>query len=100
MWRPSVDVYRGAKEWFLKFDLAGVRAGDLSISVEGSTITVRGVRRDWALERGWRCHSMEISYSRFERAVQLPIALDRATITAEHHEGMLIVRVEPGSEAR
>lgn len=100
LWRPNVDVYRGSTQWFLKLDLAGVRPEDVSISIEGSTITVRGVRRDWVLEQGLHCHSMEISYSRFERSVRLPVDLDRASVTAEHRDGMLLVRVAVRSEAR
>jgi HSP20 family protein len=36
---------------------------------------------------------MEIAYSRFERSVELPCNLDRADITTEYRDGMLLVRI-------
>jgi HSP20 family molecular chaperone IbpA len=36
---------------------------------------------------------MEISYSHFERSLDLPGDLERAHVTAEHRDGMLLVRI-------
>jgi HSP20 family molecular chaperone IbpA len=42
------------------------------------------------------CHyQMEISYSHFERCVTLPINLDRASLSVEHREGMLLIHIQP-----
>ena len=53
-WRPPADVYRTARGWLVKLDLAGVRPGDLALAVRGRRLTVRGRRRDWAVEEGDR----------------------------------------------
>ena len=71
-WQPPVDVYRSPRGWLLKFDLAGVRPEDVQVRIAGSRVTVSGVRRDWILEQGYSYHSMEISYNRFERVIELP----------------------------
>jgi HSP20 family molecular chaperone IbpA len=39
---------------------------------------------------------MEIAYSHFERSLELPCDLERADITTEFHDGMLLVRIEDG----
>ena len=98
LWQPPADVYRTRDGWLLKFDLAGVRPQDIELSVQGCRLTVRGTRRDSAVEKGCRCYRMEIAYSQFERSIELPGDLGQAHITMEYQEGMLLVRIQ--TEAR
>lgn len=97
-WRPPVDIYRKGDGWLLKFDLAGVSAEDVRIRISGHRVTVSGVRRDWVVEQGYCHHSMEISYNRFERTVELPGDLSGAEYSLEARDGLLLVRVEPTHE--
>lgn len=94
-WRPPVDIYRKGDTWLLKFDLAGVRPEDVRVRLGRSRITVSGVRRDWVVEQGYQHHSMEISYNRFERTIELPGDLSGAEYSLEAKDGLLMVRVEP-----
>jgi HSP20 family protein len=82
MWQPATDVYRTRTGWLVKFDLAGVRPEDIQLTVSGSRLTVRGTRRDWALEEACTCYRMEIAYSHFERTLSLPGDLEKCRITA------------------
>jgi HSP20 family protein len=93
---PRADVYRTPSGWVVKFDLAGVRTQDVTVEASGTRLRVTGVRRDRFVERGYRHHSMEISYSRFERTLSLPCDCDseQARVSSELHEGMLIVTIE------
>jgi len=93
---PRADVYRMETGWVVKFDLAGVTPSDVEVVVEGCTILVRGVRRDQFVRRGLRHHSMEISYSRFERSLQLPCEATGAPVTTEYADGLLIVTIRTG----
>ncbi len=95
-WRPPVDVYRSCKGWLLKFDLAGVRPEDVQVRIAANRVTVKGVRRDWVLEQGYSYHSMEISYNRFERTIELPGDLSNAEFGLEAKDGLLLVRVNCG----
>jgi HSP20 family protein len=92
-WRPPVDVYRRGQEWLLKFDLAGVRPEDVQVRLAGSRITVAGIRRDWVVDQGYSYHSMEISYNRFERTIELPGDISGAEYSLEARDGLLLVRV-------
>ena len=94
-WRPAVDVYRDRGGWLVKFDLAGVPHADIELTVHRRFLTVAGVRRDFAVREGRQAYSMEISYSRFERTIELPADLGRPTIRSESHDGMLLVSVQP-----
>jgi HSP20 family protein len=95
-WRPAVDVYRGRHGWLVKFELAGVRPEDIDLTVLGRRLTVRGVRRDCTVLEGCRYYQMEIAYSHFERGIELPCDLERADITSEYRDGMLLVRIPDG----
>jgi len=97
-WSPPVDIYRTPRGWLLKFDLAGVRPGDIRIDVQGSRLTVSGLRRDFCVEEyGYSQYRMEIAYNQFERTIELPADLDRAQIDVDYREGMLLVDVTIGS---
>lgn len=104
-WKPLVDVYRTPDGWLVKFELAGVRAEDVDLQVLGGRMHLRGVRRDGVLEEARKSgrslpvhHRMEIAYSRFERALDLPCDLKRAEITTTFADGLLLVRVTPATE--
>ena len=44
-WQPSLDVFETEKAVVVRVELAGVRRGDLRVSVERDMLYVRGVRR-------------------------------------------------------
>jgi HSP20 family protein len=94
VWQPLADVYRIRDGWLIKFDLAGVLPKDVKLTVDGSRLTLTGTRRDCSIEEGCRHYRMEISYSRFERTVELPETVEPAQVVSEFWHGMLLVRIE------
>jgi HSP20 family protein len=98
-WCPSADVHRGQDVWLVKFDLAGVRAEDIELSVQGRQLRVGGVRRDVSLLDNQQVYSMEIAYNRFRRSVELPFDLTDAEIRSEYRDGMLLVLIKPRSSS-
>ena len=92
-WTPSADVYRTRDGWIVKFDLAGVRLEDVTISIRGRRVSVAGFRRDSIVEEGCSYYSMEISYNRFQRTIEMPSNLDNARVTVEARDGILLVRM-------
>ena len=92
-WQPSADVYRTKDGWLVKFDLAGVQIGDVTVALQGRRLVVSGVRRDSFLEEGSSYYSMEISYNRFERSLMMPANLENARVTIVAREGLLLVRM-------
>jgi HSP20 family protein len=90
-WQPAVDVYETNRGWVLKYELAGVAPEDIEVHVAGRTIAVRGVRRDVRIEEKRQSYCMEISYNRFERALELPCELNTMELATQYRDGMLIV---------
>ncbi len=99
-WSPPVDIYRMRDGWLVKFDLAGVLRNDLQLAVSGRRLTLRGRRRDWCVEQGVACsaYSMEITYSDFQRTVELPVDIERMRITTDYRDGMLLVQLAAQGE--
>ena len=98
-WQPSVDVYRAGSAWLVKFDLAGVRAGDIEVELDGRRLTVRGLRRDLTILEGQQAYSMEIAYNRFERVVELPLNVETSRFASEYLDGMFLVKITPATES-
>jgi HSP20 family molecular chaperone IbpA len=99
IWEPAADVCKTRTGWLLKFELAGVLPEDVTVHALGSCLTVSGMRRDCTVEEVCSSYSMEISYNRFERTIELPCDLEGAQIGPEFRNGILLVRVSTkGSE--
>ena len=96
-WQPLIDIYEMRDGWLLKADLAGVRPNEVSVSLVGRRVTIRGLRRDLSVEEGCCHYRMEIAYSRFERTVDLPEDLGPAVVQTEFRDGMLLIRIRHGN---
>ena len=94
-WCPPVDVYRLRDGWLIKFELAGVRPEEIHLSACGRVLTLRGSRHDWVIGESQSCYSMEISYNRFQRSIELPCDVEHARLESEYRDGMLLVRISP-----
>lgn len=94
LWEPAADIYRTPEGWKIKFDLAGVKPEDIEILISGDRLTIRGVRRDSIIGHGWSYYQMEITYSRFERVLELPCDLARAKIRCECRDGWLMLHID------
>lgn len=93
-WHPAADIYRTSTGWILKFDLAGVRLEDVEVRLSIRTVSIHGIRRDWSVEdAGCHQYSMEISYSRFHRTIELPTDLSAANFRLDYRDGILLIRI-------
>ncbi len=93
IWRPPGDILRYGDRWFIKLEVAGVCPEEVEITARKNALCVRGCRRDMLLEQGYYYHSLEISYSRFERIIELPFTIDAEAVRWEYTHGMLLVQL-------
>ena len=93
LWNPSADVYRAPEGWIVKLDLAGVSCDDLELVLRDSVLTIRGCRRDTHYREGFVYHQMEITYSRFEKQIQFPSAIEGASVARDYSDGFLIIKL-------
>jgi len=100
LWCPAADVYRTDDGWIVKVDLAGIRPGDIEITLDGPVLRISGSRRDGICGEGISHYQLEITYSRFEKMIQFPRSIDHATIERDYNDGLLILRLREQEETR
>ena len=86
-WRPPTDVYVTDQAFVVRVEIAGMRDGEFSISLEDHTLTIRGSRPDHPERRAY--HQMEIRFGEFRTDVGLHWPVDTDDIDAEYSDGFL-----------
>jgi HSP20 family protein len=100
LWNPAADVYRTRDGWLVKVDLAGVRSDDVEITLDGPLLRISGLRRDSFCGEGVSHYQLEITYSRFEKIIQFPCSIERATVERDYRDGLLVLQLHENEECR
>ena len=90
-WQPAIDVFETEKAIVVRVELAGVRRGDVQVSVDGDVLRIRGVRRSPSESDVERLHRMEIAFGPFERSLSIPVPFEREQVAAHLADGFLRV---------
>ena len=88
---PASDVYETAESVVVLVEIAGVKADEIDISVEGKNLLVRGERADRQRHLTRLYHQMEICCGIFERRVVLPSEVDPQQASATYSDGILAI---------
>ena len=91
--RPAADFYETAQGLILRLELAGVAPADVSLTLTGHELVVRGRRRPPAPEGIRRFIHLEIAFGMFERSFTLPLAVDPQGVEARYVDGVLEVHL-------
>ena len=97
---PAVDIYEDDKKIVLKLEVPGIQEKDLDISVENSTLTVKGERKFEAEEKEENFHRIERRYGSFFRAFTLPSTVDTEHVQAKYNAGVLKLELLKKPEAQ
>ena len=94
LWYPSADVYQTPDGWLVKVELAGVSAEEIEIDIQANQLYIAGIRRDKMCSAvGVSFHQMEITYSRFEKTLEFPDAIEGASLEHNFDNGLLIIHL-------
>jgi HSP20 family protein len=100
-WVPAVDIYStGDRELVLKAELPDIKEEDIELTVEGSTLTLRGARKLDTEVAKEQFHRIERSFGSFARTFALPPTVDAGKVTAAYSAGILTVRLPLREEAK
>jgi HSP20 family protein len=88
-WRPPTDVLETDDAVVVRVEIAGMRDGDFSITLDERTLLINGLRP--ALAEGRAFHQMEIPFGEFSTEVDLPFPIDELKIEAVYLDGFLRV---------
>jgi HSP20 family protein len=97
---PAVDIYEDEKKVVLKLEVPGIEEKDLDVSVENSTLTVKGERKFEKEEKETNFHRIERRYGSFYRAFTLPTTVDSEGVTASYDAGVLKLELKKKPEAQ
>lgn len=91
--RPAADFYETIQGLVLRLELAGVAAEDVSLTLTGHELVVRGRRRPPAPQDIRRFVHLEMAYGIFERRFRLSIPVDSQGVEARYADGILEVHL-------
>ena len=99
-WIPLVDVSETTAEYVIKAEIPEVRKEDVKVTLEHGVLTIQGMRRQEAEEKGKKYHRVERSYGSFVRSFSLPNFVDDAKMQAVVKDGILTLHLPKSEEAK
>jgi HSP20 family protein len=100
MWVPLCDMYETKDDLYVTFELPGIREKEVSVSITGDVLTVKGERRSEKELQEDGVHRLERAYGRFERAVTLPVPVQADKVTATYRDGVLEIKLPKLEEVK
>jgi HSP20 family protein len=94
VWTPAVDISEREEEIVVEVELPGVLEKDVRITLHGTRIEVRGLKRENPPEGGLRFHRLEREYGRFRRMILVPCAVVPEKTRATLENGILTIFLE------
>jgi len=92
-WEPAVDVYQSDNNLIIYIDVSGVPEAAVKFVVEERRLIISG-ERQCTVDNITEVHQLENEYGPFERIIELPIMVDRSSITSENSNGFLVVHLQ------
>jgi HSP20 family protein len=100
-WIPAVDIYETeAHDLVVKAELPDLTREDIEVTVENSTLTIRGERKLPAGVKDEQFRRVERQYGNFSRSFTLPNTVDSSKVSAEYKNGVLTVKLPFRDEAK
>ena len=93
-----VDVYSTENELVIEASVPGLEPGDVEITIEGETLTIRGERR--APLENVDYHIQERRYGPFSRTFTLSLPIEGEGAEAVFEKGVLTLTIPKAEEAR
>jgi HSP20 family protein len=91
VWQPLVDIFENDQAVVIRAELPGVEQGAIEVKIEGSTLTIRGERKQDSEVRQENYHRIERYYGPFQRSFLLPQAIDQEKVIAACDKGVLTI---------
>jgi HSP20 family protein len=89
----SVDVHEEADAIVVRAPIAGVRPGDLDLSIHNDMLTVRGKRTDLPADEKRVTLHQECHWGSFSRSLIMPVPVRADDASAELKDGILTIRL-------
>jgi HSP20 family protein len=97
---PTLEVTETESEWRVDAELPGVDPKDVSITVTGNVLTLRGEKKVEERTEAGSVRRAERRYGKFTRSLEFPSDLDGAKVVAKAKNGILTIRLPKAEAAR
>ena len=95
VWIPRVDILELEEQIQVQFDLPGVAAEEINITLAGNMLTIAGTRNTGTITTsGQTVRLSERPAGQFRRSVPMPVAVDPDQVTASVQIGILNVLLD------
>jgi HSP20 family protein len=94
-----LDAYRRGDQFIVQFDLPGIDASSIDLTVERNVLTVKGERR-FARQDGDEIVVSERPQGMFTRQLLLGETLDGERISASYYDGVLTLTIPIAEQAK
>ena len=98
-WMPSADLYERDGQWTVRAELPEVEPEDVSLSMVGHHLVIRGERKPPEGFNPENAIFQECPYGFFERIITLPAPVPEDRIQARYRQGVLYVTL-PAMETK
>jgi HSP20 family protein len=92
-WAPPLDVYETHDRYIISAEVPGLARDDVDLAIEGTRVTIRGVRPDSRAIGGdiTHYHQIERGHGAFSRTFEFAEAIDGDRVSADLRDGILTI---------
>ena len=98
-WLPSVDISETKKNFIVNAELPGLDAKDVSVSLSGDLLIIKGEKKREEEEKDEHHHYVERYSGSFQRSFQLPTSVQGDKVEATFDKGVLKVTIPKVEES-
>ena len=99
-WIPSVNVSETKDSIQVKAELPGVESKDVSVTLLGDMLTIKGEKKQEKEEKDEHHHVVENYYGSFERSFKLPEGVQPDKVDASFDKGVLKITLPKTEESK
>ena len=97
---PAMDLREDGQAFVVEIDLPGVRASDLTVSVDGDQVRVEALSKRAEAAEGTRTHRAERHVGQYRRAFRVPPTVDTGKVDAKLTDGVLTLTLGKREEVK
>lgn len=90
---PPSEAKSAGDAYQISLELAGVKPGDIDVSVHGNMLTIKGHKKSAREEKTDAVYFCERQYGAFERSFRLPADASTDKVEAGFTDGVLILTI-------
>jgi HSP20 family protein len=98
--KPAVELQDTDEVLVLRAQIPGIDARDLDIRVTKQAVVISGEKSDNNQTEKIGYFRSEFTYGKFQRVIQLPVAVENDKVQAEYKNGILSLTLPKASAAR